>query len=265
MKITALLENTTKRDDMETEHGLSLYIESGTHKILFDMGQTDLFAKNAKTLGIDLSLVDIAILSHGHYDHGGGLETFLSLNQKAPVYINRFAFEPHFNALGKYIGLDPAIRTTLVEQNRLHFTDEMCTPAPGMTLLSCNERTRFCDLGSFGLTVLDGNNHVPDDFRHEQYLLIEEKGKKVLVSGCSHKGIQNIMRWFAPDVLVGGFHFMKLDPGDALDAAAKDLNCYSTRYYTGHCTGEEQFAYLKERMDNLESLWCGKTIEIEVF
>lgn len=262
MKITALLENTTEREDMRVEHGLSLYIETETHNILFDMGQSDLFAKNAETLGINLSAADIAVLSHGHYDHGGGLRTFLSLNKKAPVYINRFAFEPHFNALDKYIGLDLDLETTLVEQDRLHVTAETTELAPGLTLFSCNERTRSCDLGSFGLTVLDGNNHVPDDFRHEQYLLIEEKGKRVLISGCSHKGIQNIMEWFTPDVLVGGFHFMKLTPGKILDAAAKDLNNYSTRYFTGHCTGEEQFAYLKERMKHLEYLSCGTTIEI---
>jgi len=262
MKITALLENTTERNDMQVEHGLSLYIETDTHKILFDMGQSNLFAKNAETLGIDLSAVDIAVLSHGHYDHGGGLKTFLSLNDKAPVYINRFAFEPHFNASDKYIGLDASLKTTLVEQDRLRFTAETCTLAPGLTLFSCNERARSCDLGSFGLTVLDGNNHVPDDFRHEQYLLIEEKDLRVLISGCSHKGIQNIMEWFSPDVLVGGFHFMKLDPGDTLDTAARALNKYSTRYFTGHCTGEEQFAYLKERMERLEYLSCGKTIEL---
>lgn len=262
MKITALLENTTTREDMKTEHGLSLYIETETHKILFDMGQTDLFAKNAETLGIDLSLVDLAVLSHGHYDHGGGLQTFLSLNKTAPVYINRFAFEPHFNALDRYIGLDAGLETTLVEQNRLHFTGETCSLGPGLTLFSCNERTRSLDLGSFGLTVLDGNNHVPDDFRHEQYLLIEENETKVLISGCSHKGIQNIMEWFTPDVLIGGFHFMKLEPGEVLDRAAKELNNYSTRYFTGHCTGEAQFAYLKERMEQLEYLSCGKTIEI---
>lgn len=256
MRITALLENTTERDDMQVEHGLSLYIETQTHKILFDMGQTDLFAKNAAALGIDLSAVDLAVLSHGHYDHGGGLQAFLRFNDTAPVYANRFVFEPHYNALNNYIGLD----TTLVESSRIQFSGEICSLAPGLTLYSCNEHPRFCDLGSFGLTVLEGNSHVPDDFRHEQYLLIEEDSKKVLISGCSHKGIQNIMKWFAPDVLVGGFHFMKLTPGDALDRAAKELNKYSTRYFTGHCTGAEQYAYLKERMEHLEYLSCGKTI-----
>ena len=86
MKITALLENTASDCCMMTEHGLSLYIEAQGKKILFDMGQTDLFYKNALTLGIDLAEVDIAILSHGHYDHGGGLEKFLEINKKAPVY-----------------------------------------------------------------------------------------------------------------------------------------------------------------------------------
>ena len=65
MKITSLLENTTDRKDMQIEHGLSLYIEFKNHRILFDMGQTDLFYENAKTLDIDLSLVDIAIIC-GH-------------------------------------------------------------------------------------------------------------------------------------------------------------------------------------------------------
>ena len=78
MKITSLLENTPCRDDMHIEHGLSLYIETAHHKILFDMGQTDLFAQNAKNLGISLTEVDYAVLSHGHYDHGGGLAAFLS-------------------------------------------------------------------------------------------------------------------------------------------------------------------------------------------
>ena len=81
MNITSLLENTTAHSDVAVEHGLSLYIETEQHKLLFDMGQTNLFAKNAVVLGVDLSSVDIAVLSHGHYDHGGGLLTFLEQNK----------------------------------------------------------------------------------------------------------------------------------------------------------------------------------------
>ena len=96
MKIISLLENTSERDDVKTEHGLSLYIETNGHRILFDMGQTDLFYENASTLGVDLSLVDLAVLSHGHYDHGGGLRKFLEVNSTAPIYLRKEAFLPYY-------------------------------------------------------------------------------------------------------------------------------------------------------------------------
>ena len=127
MKITALIENTSARG-LPTEHGLSLFVETAEHKFLFDMGQTDLFARNAETLGIDLTTVDFAVLSHGHYDHGGGLKTFLKLNDHAPVYMSRYAFEPHYNGTEKYIGLDQDLKTS----NRLVFVDEDMPIAEGI-------------------------------------------------------------------------------------------------------------------------------------
>lgn len=120
MKITALTENTSCKPEIGCEHGLSLLIETEKYRILFDMGQTDLFAQNAEALGIDLTTVDLAVLSHGHYDHGGGLEKFLSLNQTAKVYLNEHAFEPHYNGTEKYIGLDQALKSS----DRLVFTGE---------------------------------------------------------------------------------------------------------------------------------------------
>ncbi len=160
---------TTLNNSFAVEHGLSLYIETEHHKILFDMGQTNLFAENANKLGISIKDIDIAILSHGHYDHGGGLETFLQLNQKAPVYISRYAFEPHYNGTQKYIGLD----TRLSENKRFIFTENTTVIENGLTLYSCNDKKRNHELGSFGLTMVQNNNFLPDDFRHEQYLLME--------------------------------------------------------------------------------------------
>lgn len=110
MKITCLIENTTHFDTVECEHGLSLFIEYNGLKILFDMGQTELFYENAQKLGISLSDVDFAVLSHGHCDHGGGLKKFLEINKAAPVYLSRYAFEPHYNGTEKYIGLDVSLR-----------------------------------------------------------------------------------------------------------------------------------------------------------
>ena len=120
MKITALVENTSCSPVIGYEHGLSLYIETEKHKMLFDMGQSGIFAENAEKLGIDLSKADIAVLSHGHYDHGGGLTRFMEINDTAPIYLSRYAFEPHYNGTEKYIGLDTAVKGS----ERLRFTDE---------------------------------------------------------------------------------------------------------------------------------------------
>jgi len=282
MRITALTENTTQ-GDFGTEHGLSLYIETGTHRVLFDTGQTGLFAENARKLGIDLGSVDIAVISHGHYDHGGGLKTFLSANSKAPVYISKYAFEPHYNSEGKYIGLD----RSLMGNSRFIYTNDITEIEPGMTLYSCNDREKeipidasgmkteiepgmtiySCNdmekeipLDASGLKMEAGGRMQDEDFRHEQYLLIEEGGKRILISGCSHKGIINIVKWFEPDFLVGGFHFWKLPMDEKLREYSEILDSFPTEYYTCHCTGTEQYQFMLPLMKKLHYISTGQTI-----
>lgn len=260
MKIVTLIENTSCRDDLHSEHGLSLYIEANGHKILFDTGASGAFAENARKLGVDLNGVDIVILSHGHDDHSGGMLQFFKENDHAPVYLRQEAAEPHYNAAGTFIGLE----SELLHSERLQFAaDEQCIGA-GLTLYSCNDRERMIPVDTSGLTVLRKDRLAPDDFSHEQYLLIEEKGKRVLISGCSHKGIRNIANWFAPDVLVGGFHFFRQEPdGPVVSDAAKALLEYPTVYYTGHCTGLAQYGAMKKRMaDRLFYLSTGSVIEL---
>lgn len=253
MQIISLIENTTENNELTAEHGLSLYIETCHHKILFDMGQTEKYAENAKKLGIDLSTVDIAILSHGHYDHGGGIKHFFEINKKAPLYISKYAFEEHYNADKKYIGID----TSLQNSDRLIFTEDKCEIDKGLTLSTCNKNSRKYDVGNFGMSVKLENIFSPEDFRHEQYLLIEEEGKKVLISGCSHKGIMNIVDWFNPDILVGGFHFSKFPLDGRLAEYAKALANFDTTYYTCHCTGTEQYNFMKDYIPNLHYLSTG--------
>ena len=103
MILKVLTENTAVSDEFLYEHGLSFYIETEKHRILFDMGQSDAFIKNAETMGVDLSLVDIAVLSHGHYDHGGGLDAFLDENSCGKVYINKNAFKDYYASDGRYL------------------------------------------------------------------------------------------------------------------------------------------------------------------
>ena len=258
MKITSLLENTASSHKVRSEHGLSLYIEADSHRILFDMGQTDLFYENAVSLGIDLKNVDFAVLSHGHYDHGGGLAKFLEINTTAPVYINEFAFAPHYNGTDKYIDLDVSLK----DSHRIIFAKDELFISEKFKIFSCNEKEKKYDLGSFGLTCFEKGELIPDPFRHEQYLLIEENGKKILISGCSHKGILDITDWFEPDVLIGGFHFSKLPLDDKLISYAKKLDSHKTHFYTCHCTGIEQYNFMKGHMKNLYYLSCGDSILI---
>lgn len=258
MKIQVLIENTSVSEQLKSEHGLSILIETGRHRILFDTGASGAFADNAALMGVDLGTVDMAVLSHGHYDHGGGIEHFLQLNDHAPVWVNGHAFEPHYNANGKNIGLPPTLcshaRIRTVPSPVYHLADGIALYAA-----DCIPQTHAAE-GS-GMTTLVNGERVADDFCHEQYLLVEEAGKRILFSGCSHRGVLNIAGYFKADVLVGGFHYMKCDSAaDAprLEQAAQQLLTLPTTYYTGHCTGDFAFNTMQPIMGTrLRALYTG--------
>lgn len=255
MKLVTLMENTSCREGLCSEHGLSLYLETEKYKILFDAGQSAAFAENAQTLGVDLKTVDFAVLSHGHYDHSGGLGKFLEINETAPVYVSRWAFEPHYESDGRYVGVEPSLQAS----SRIRYVAEETAVGEGITLY----RLQQGPMDTAGLLVEENGIRIPDDFRHEQYLLVEEAGKRILISGCSHKGILNIVDAFRPDILIGGFHFMKMEDRNFLRAAARKLLQYDTIYYTGHCTGLRQYEYLKTLMgDNLHYIATGAILEL---
>ncbi len=264
MKIHVLAENTACSGAFGAEHGLSLYIETEGKRLLFDMGQTALFAENAAKLGVDLSAVDAAFVSHGHYDHGGGLNTFLSLNTKAPVYLADTAFGNYYNAAGKYIGLDKSLEN----HPRLIKTGEGVTKAMhGISFTDLNSAIAQTEIDSAGLTVLVDDKNVPEVFLHERYLVIEEQGRRIAFSGCAHKGAVNIVNVLRPNIFVGGFHLskFKLAGGGAtrLAQTAQDLSAATDLCYTCHCTGTEQYDFLKTVMgDKLCYLSAGDEIEI---
>ena len=112
MKITTLIENTKaeKSASVEAEHGISLFVEFNSRKLLFDTGASSRFFENAKELNHVLEDIDMAVISHGHFDHGGGLETFITENLDAPIYVKGEAFKSYHKKIAglfnKYIGLD---------------------------------------------------------------------------------------------------------------------------------------------------------------
>ncbi len=138
MKIWTLMENAAAREDLAAEHGLSLLIETGAHRILFDAGQTGAFAENAERLGLDLGMVDLAVLSHGHYDHSGGLLRFLECNGHAKAYVNQHAFDCCWHGEDHYIGVDPKLR----DCDRVVMAGETLQLAEGLTLFPAMKKKK---------------------------------------------------------------------------------------------------------------------------
>ncbi len=274
MRITALVENTSIRDELGSEHGLSLYIETKRHKILFDSGVSDKFAINADLLGVDLSTVDIAFLSHAHYDHGGGLKTFLGLNDKAKIYVGETAFDGYYANEKKYggvryIGLD----ASLLPNDRFVFVGNYMKVDEVLELFSGVKRVRLNPTGNADILKAVGGDYVQDDFAHEQNLLIRENGRTVLITGCAHCGIVNILEHvereagIRPDVVIGGFHLSNPAQGgserpEIVDEIAAFLLTRNAKYYTCHCTGLESYKRLKAAMgDAIDYLSGGRTLE----
>lgn len=272
MRVTSIIENTSRKK-LLIDHGLSLFIEKDDgQKILFDMGQSALFVKNAKTLGLNISETDTAVVSHGHYDHGGGLATFLKTNQIAMVFIHNDAFLPHYSLRDtglRYIGSDISIKGN----DRLVLRTGKTNISESMTLFS-DVQGNCCN--PVGNRLLFGpTNNENDSFCHEQNLIINEGNNIVLFAGCAHRGIVNILHMAetelgkAPSHVFAGMHLVKSglsnDEENAfISTLASELKKYSTtKFYTMHCTGEKQYQKLRNLMgEQIDYMACGDIITL---
>lgn len=254
MKILTLMENTCGEEGCLFEHGLSLYIETQKHKLLLDTGASDGFIQNAGKLGVDLTAVDTVVLSHGHYDHSGGILAFAEINPRALIYMQKAAAADYYHG-ERYIGIDKRIlelpQVRLVEGDLV--LDEQLSLFTHITGRRCYPQSNLA------LTVKREEGEEQDSFDHEQCLVIREGDEQILVSGCAHNGILNILDRYRelyrelPEKVISGFHMMKKTPytkeeTDTILANARELAGYDTIFYTGHCTGDEAFALMKPIM-----------------
>lgn len=285
MRVITLVEDSLDEEQrsrgLNSEHGLSFYIETEKHNFLFDVGMSAVYRANAEKLGIDVATTEFLVLSHGHYDHGGGLKDFLeNTKEEVPVYLRREAFGSFFSHRKtglKYIGLEQELKEEY--RSRLVYTHDFCRINDEVSVFSVvGKNAGYNNNLPLANTVLKkqekNGKYVGDDFLHEQNLIIESDGRIILMSACSHCGIVNILEKFAeiygrrPDAVIGGLHLtnpqtLECEPENKLEQLIKYFTEGNTKYYIGHCTGEKAFEYLKGRLgDRIEKLVSGTAISI---
>ena len=277
LRIINLVENEPGSSGCEAAHGLSFYVETENHKLLFDTSPSEVFLRNAQRLGIDITAVDTVILSHGHYDHSGGILAFVEINPRAKIYMQHNASGEYYAFDGedkgfRYIGIDKKILSlpqVQLLQGDTKIDDEL-------QLFTVNNRAFPLPSTNKRLRELCGGQYVQDEFHHEQNLLLTSDGKKILFCGCAHNGILNVMETLEhklgsdslPDLVIGGFHLMKRTEFSEADTAevteiANRLKSYKAHFATCHCTGLPVFNQMKEIMgEQLSYVYSGDLVEI---
>lgn len=263
VSITILLEDKVFRGGLKGEHGLSMFIQldnenSGKRKILFDTGQSGIFADNAEYLGIKLNEVDSLILSHNHYDHTGGVERFLRLNDSAAVYGHEQAFRASYSRAdeGKKIRsigfpeeglklLSNFKKRIIKNRNSYRINESLLLTGtvPRKNSYEKVETTIFAD------KECKHHDEIPDD----QSLIISSSEEMLIVLGCCHSGIVNTIDYakkLMPDkslkAVIGGMHLVA-SKDNRINAMLNYLRKIDNlEIYHGHCTGLKAGCILNE-------------------
>lgn len=227
MKFTILSENRTNHPECLAEHGLSVYIEAADRKILFDLGASDICLQNARKMRIDLRKADSVVISHGHYDHTGGVPSFLSINRMAKIYI-------HENAFSNFYGMEngtldeapcgiPWVQQLETFRDRLVLTRDAVWLTDDMVVSgTIRKPDDFSPTEPFYIKNEDGS-FTEDSMDHEQFLAIRErdengKSKGVYIfSGCSHTGVIPCLN-----------HAKLLFPGERITCLLAGMHLYNS-------------------------------------
>jgi 7,8-dihydropterin-6-yl-methyl-4-(beta-D-ribofuranosyl)aminobenzene 5'-phosphate synthase len=247
--------------------------------MLFDMGSSGRFVENANALGISMEFVDLAVLSHGHYDHGGGLRSFLTANPKAIVYMGKGAdADVYANLFGfkRYVGLDKEIFR--LYRDRIRFLDETTELRRGVFAIIPIQEVYAPPKANRFLFRRQESTLSLDDFSHELVLVVQTDGGIVVFTGCSHHGVLNILGSVQDafpsrriKALFGGFHLVSLPLAWTLSERQESVRALGQKllqsrvekFYTSHCTGWKGYRILKETMgETLGYFSAGSTVRV---
>ena len=256
VEMTVLIDNVAT-ETLTGEWGLSILIRADRRKILLDTGAGSLFAQNAESLGIDLSEVEAGVLSHAHYDHADGMAYFFEQNEKAKLFIRAGSAENCYglNDEGQehYIGIGRGLLGQFAD--RITYVDVFHTLADGVYLVG--HTTKGLDEAGrrAGMRVVEGGVFRSDCFAHEQTLVFALPEGLAVFNSCSHTGpeviIREVMARF-PGMRIlayfGGLHLFASTPDYVRRMADFLTDTDVGHIYTGHCTGDEAYAILRETL-----------------
>ena len=250
-RITVLADDSVTARAARGEHGLCFHIETGDRHILFDTGQGLVLADNARALGIDLGAVDTLVLSHGHYDHTGGLPTVLAAARSpVTVHLHPDALHPKFNGT-RSIGIPPAARRALDAPNvRLVSSRDPAEVAPG--LFRTGEIPRpHPEESPAEVFHLDPDGRKIDPLLDDQSLYFDTPHGTVVLLGCAHSGVIHILEHIQSltchrpiHAVIGGMHLGAASP-ERMRWFLDQLRPLALRLLAPmHCTGPKATAAL---------------------
>ncbi len=250
MKILILAEDTAPGDGiMECEHGFSAFVEFRGKSVLFDTGQSGMFIRNAEKQGLDLAKTDFVVISHGHYDHTGGLPDLLNGYDTGHMTFvaNPGIFDKKLHGSREYIGCPIGRKEVETAFGKCIFTTEAVEFSPGIVFLGEVPRI-YEDPGTCADHIQDGKT-VPDPVKDDSALVFRTDKGVVLLTGCSHSGILNLAKEAGKYGMIysvtGGFHLTGADE-KRMNAVISGLSSMGiSELRPGHCTGE----HAVERME----------------
>lgn len=257
--ISVLVENSSVRAELAVEHGLSFWVEFKGRKLLFDTGQGLTLAGNARLLGLALKTVETVVLSHGHWDHAGGLEPLLANGARPEVFLHPDAIQQRYSKWHKPpeepIGMPAALEKELrTKARRLVWTDAPTQVADGAWVTGpIPRRTEFEDVG--GPFYLDGAFTQPDPIADDQAMWFEASQGIVVLLGCAHAGVVNTLDYIsglagttAIHAVLGGMHLLRAKTPRLAATLAALRRRHVQRVAPAHCTGERATAFLAEHL-----------------
>lgn len=262
LRITVLADDHVAAPNVLAEHGLSMLIEADERRILFDTGQGKVLRGNADALGVRLSGLHAVVVSHGHYDHTGGLAILLRECSPSAIFLHPTALQPKYarsdNPPHRSVGIPECSRQALsAVTDRAVWTEAATEVVPGVWCTGEIPRVPANGPSETGF-FLDGGCREPDPLADDQALFIETSNGIVVIAGCAHAGVANTLDRVSAltgrrevFAVVGGLHLWRAAHPE-LEASANAMGRRNARILAPcHCTGMGARSYLRARFHSL--------------